>query len=218
MIDIQKFIKNQVFELKLWEIEEYFSKINPYIEESKKQIKTKISELEKTLQYEVDEIQQEQIDSDFGSICDEYELTESIVERNFYYSVIIQIYTLVELSFNDLCKYLEYAGHKKVKLADLYGNGVERAINYLKKVCDFEFEDSELKFLKEINIIRNIIAHYNGNLKEITNEKQSRKIGTIVEANNGVSKNNEDFIVISQSYIKNCIAVVRKIFQSLYKK
>lgn len=216
MMSIQGFIKKQVFELKLWEINEYFSKFSVYVEDLKKQLQVKIGNSKNSLQNESNENLQEQIDSDLTSYYEEYDLTESVVERNFYYSVIIQLYTHVELAFNDLCKYNESISNKKIKLSDFSGKGVERAKNYLVKVYDFVFDALDSELLNELNLIRNIIAHYNGNLKVISNNDQLNKITTLLNKNNEVSRSKDDYIILSQNYINSCLSKIREIFKKIY--
>ena len=176
----------------------------------------KIGNSKNSLQNESNENLQEQIDSDLTSYYEEYDLTESVVERNFYYSVIIQLYTHVELAFNDLCKYNESISNKKIKLSDFSGKGVERAKNYLVKVYDFVFDALDSELLNELNLIRNIIAHYNGNLKVISNNDQLNKITTLLNKNNEVSRSKDDYIILSQNYINSCLSKIREIFKKIY--
>lgn len=90
-------------------------------------------------------------------------------QKAFYYSFFIYLISYFEHNLNKIC--LDY--YKKhiqtLKLKDLAGTGLNRALNYMEKVCNFKLPNkipiNELLLMRDI---RNCLAHAGG---EINDEK-----------------------------------------------
>ncbi|HUX80237.1 MAG TPA: hypothetical protein VMW10_10920, partial [Alphaproteobacteria bacterium] len=72
----------------------------------------------------------------------------------------------LEISLNDLCRYLCNSKKLYLSLEDLRGDGTERAKLYLTKACLIDFPESsnEWNEILKLNKIRNCIVHAQGDI------------------------------------------------------
>jgi hypothetical protein len=153
-----------------------------------------------------------------------------IVEKSFCNSILISIYTVIEKSFSEICDVLKSEKSIPLKYSDLNGQGVTRAKLYLEKLAGIIFDTKESNFLSGINAIRNIIAHENGEMYNISKANLGR-IQNIVDQSVGISiKEIEDFddknnkikkpseIEIHLEFIEYCLEHGRAVFESLLSK
>jgi DNA-directed RNA polymerase subunit F len=83
-------------------------------------------------------------------------------------SLIITIYNFLEKHLNQLCKILSQYFSSTVKLQDLKGRGVTRALIYLSKVAHLDFTkiNKEKEYINNVNKLRNTVVHNGGILPE----------------------------------------------------
>ncbi|GMR17671.1 MAG: hypothetical protein BMS9Abin33_0064 [Gammaproteobacteria bacterium] len=83
-------------------------------------------------------------------------------------SLIITIYNFLESELNQLCGIIAESIDRKIRLKDLHGKGINRALLYLSKVAEFEMSKmgSELPYIKNVNLLRNQIVHSGGVLPD----------------------------------------------------
>jgi hypothetical protein len=79
-------------------------------------------------------------------------------------SLLIFFDTFLEYRLNNLCELCAKRLEKKIRVKDIHGNGIPRAINYLEKVIELDLTSIE-KILEEIfsiHAIRNCFVHNTG--------------------------------------------------------
>lgn len=88
-------------------------------------------------------------------------------------SLIITIYNFLESELNQLCEIIAESIDSKIRLKNLHGKGINRALLYLSKVAEFEMSKmgSEISYIKKVNLLRNQIVHSGGVLPEDTDHK-----------------------------------------------
>jgi len=150
-----------------------------------------------------------QLDDGIKKICDTYEseelskfegaesheyqhvfkISEDKLPRLIRLPFIITIYSLYENSVTQLLKYAQRKENKKLKLSDFKGRTLTAQFNkYLKYILEYEIEFSE-KFRHEIsniNKVRNCIAHANGNLDALDDQKR-QEIDELAAEDIGIS-------------------------------
>lgn len=211
MKNIPLFVNKQSFKIYLDEIERYYKTLKSRIEKLQNDLNTKINKLRKT------STTNEQAEAIFDETCEQYKMNEDTVKRYFRYSVVIQIYTLIEDRLNNICDFLCKQNKKQISYQDLSGNGSYRALNYLKKVFSISLDKSDEDFIKSTNTIRNSIAHTNGNLTEESDEI-TKKIKKIVNKEKGISIDTNNRLDISDTYISYLFENTRNVFNNIYKK
>ncbi len=210
MKNIPLFVNNQSFQIYLDEIKQYYETLKSQIENLQNDLNTKINK------FKAESNTNEHTESIFDEICEQYKMNEDTIKRYFRYSVVIQVYTLIESRLNNICDFLCKHKQEKISYKDLSGNGSHRALNYLKKVFSISLSEADEDFIKNTNGIRNAIAHANGDLAEESNE-MTKKIKAIVNKTNGLSDTN-NILHISEEYISDLFKNTIKVFNNIYEK
>ena len=88
-------------------------------------------------------------------------------------SIFVTIYNHLEHSLNSICNKIARDLKGNIKLKDLHGAGVERALLYLRKIPEFNFSkiNSVIAYIRSTNRLRNIIVHNGGNLPDNEDDK-----------------------------------------------
>lgn len=122
------------------------------------------------LQEEIDMHLQDVPKEKHAEIVDDYSFNLHLNQQKYpaihRSSILITTFNLLENQLNTLCKILAPSITNSLKLADIHGKGVTRAIIYLSKVANFDLSNfsDEKRFIACVNTIRNAIVHSNGYL------------------------------------------------------
>jgi hypothetical protein len=108
----------------------------------------------------VDKEEEEFVAGSFALELRNYESTFRYLQRE---AMFLTLYNYFENLLNKLAKAVGEEIKSRVKLTDIHGKGVERALLYLNRVSQFEFKSAQAeKVLTEIrgaNQLRNVIVH-----------------------------------------------------------
>ena len=128
-------------------------------------------------------------------------------------SLIITIFNFLEHQLNSLCKILYESIDNGLKLKDIHGHGVERALLFLTKVAKFNFSSfgSELPMIKGVNLVRNIIVHNGGQLPD----EPKSKVNKFVTSSENLSGIEGRYINISPEFMALFISVLLEFFDRL---
>jgi hypothetical protein len=148
---------------------------------------------------------------------EDYFIIDEIFARQMRYSVLVTIYTILEMALNDLCNQLRRINELAVELDDLTGAGIDRAKRYLKKVCQIDFPDQSREWneINKLNKIRNCIVHTQGNILEAKNTEELKNIVTNTK---GLSIERDRYIKIEPSYIEKNEKLVRDFLTEIFDK
>ena len=148
---------------------------------------------------------------------EEFHMIENTFLKTFRYSMVVAIYSLVEVSLNDLCRYLCNSNKMALTINDLRDDGIQRAKLYLTKVCmvDFPASSHEWDEIIKLNFIRNCIIHTQGN---VGNVKSPGKIINIVDNTPSISIKDERYLMIERSYVEVSIHNAKKLLENVYDK
>lgn len=103
-----------------------------------------------------------------------YDIAEIEIPRLIRLPLVISIYTLFENSITQLLSYAQNKELKGLSLKDINGNSPASTYNkYMRLVLGFDFQISNttMEELSKINKVRNCIAHTNGNLAAMPDDK-----------------------------------------------
>lgn len=128
-------------------------------------------------------------------------------------SLLITIYSFFENELNDLCGMLSESVSSNVKLADLQGNGIERALLYLSKVAMFDLSKmgKTLPYIKNINIIRNAVVHNGG----ILPSDPQHKVNVFISNTKGISGSPGRNVRLEASFINEMINMLIQFFSQI---
>jgi hypothetical protein len=149
-------------------------------------------------------------------LTSEYYIIDNLFLKTFRYSMIVTIYSLIEMELNYLCRYLCHTKQLVLTLDEVRGDGIERAKVYLSKVCDVNFPDTnEWNEITKLNKIRNCIVHAQG---DTDGANSPAKIKNIVKNTSSISLESDRFIRIETIYINTILTKTKKFFKDIYKK
>ncbi|PRY65099.1 hypothetical protein B0H98_10339 [Vreelandella songnenensis] len=95
-------------------------------------------------------------------------------------SIILTIFSFLEHELNSLCNILSESVKNSVLLRDLNGQGVERALLFLRKIAAFELSamSSEVAYIRGVNSVRNQIVHNGSTLPQNGEHKVNLFVGS----------------------------------------
>ena len=207
---IQSIIKRRT-KHKLEDVKQYYEELETKFQRDKKRLSKRYDEetgngkLDSEIQYQLDEY-----------FSEENYIIENIFLKTFHYSTIVTVYSLLEISLNDLCRFLRNSKKLSLSLEELRGNGIKRAKLYLAKVCLIDFpESNEWNEILKLNKIRNCIVHAQGDIEDAKSPKTLRNI---VASTRGVELENDRFIRIDSEYINMALSNTKKLLEIVYEK
>ncbi len=207
---IQSIIKRRT-KHKLEDVEQYYEELETKFQRDKKRLSKRYDEkvengkLNSETKYQLDEY-----------FSEKHYVIENIFLKTVRYSMIVTIYSLLEISLNDLCRYLCDSKKLSLSLEESSGDGIKRAKLYLAKVCLIDFpESNEWNEILKLNEIRNCIVHTQG---DIEFAKSPEKLRNIVANTRGIELENDRFIRIDSEYINTALSNTKKLLEMVYDK
>ncbi len=194
---------------KLDELDQYRVRIEEFIT-------NEIAELRVRFEKELSELTEDQRYEWEEFYLYEQLLLSKVFTRTLRASVLVAAYTLFEASLDAICSAEQKCHGHVLTPADLAGQGVQRAKLYLSKVCGVTFpeESREWNRLMDLNKIRNVLAHADGNIKRVRNPDIIREV---VGRTPGLRLQNNSYLEIDQEYVALTIGDVRSFFSVLHK-
>lgn len=153
-------------------------------------------------QYEVQEIFQIE---DFA--CDE-------VPRIIYNPVVVSLWGTVESIIDLCCKFIEKENNLLFSFNELNGKSlVSKSEKYLNYYANLNVDYSDQSKLEDIRKLRNLIAHTNGNLSNLT-ETRKDNLNKLIHRIQNIDISN-DIIYVSNTAIQSMHVVVHKFLSSM---
>ncbi len=142
-----------------------------------------------------------------------------IILRN---SLFITIYTVLEDELMKTCNRLRESFNVDLKPSDLKGKGINRSRKYLKKVVVINFPDNtnEWKEIRKFNLLRNTIAHSNGNIiaGETDQEKLNNKeLCAYIEKSSIIDISSNFHIQLSKDFILHALDITEAFLIELFQ-
>ena len=155
-----------------------------------------------------------------GEIAEYYSeenyIIENIYIKTFRYSSLISIYSFLEISMHQLCRYLKRHKNIEIEIEDIKGDGINRPKIYISKACGISFPDTsnEWNEIIKLNKIRNCLVHCEGN---ISLANSPSKLKNIINDTVGLSLVREKEIIIDSCYLDKSITNIESFITTLYK-
>lgn len=143
-------------------------------------------------------------DSDYHEYQHIYQIAEDEMPRVIRIPFIVTIYAMFENSVARLLDYAKVKEEKELSLKDINGKSpISTQNKYMKHVLGYEYQFSNkiIQNISQINKIRNYIAHCNGNIGSL-NEDKVKELKNISEKVVGLSIES-DVIDISYLYLQS---------------
>lgn len=194
----------------LYALEQYMDSVESQLPDLiKKEEKNAFSRLRQK-GYENDPFERDQIQQQL------YDLVEEVLPRYFFSSILVTLWAIFESAIIEIAKEVKDQQNQVIKLNDFSGNFLERANKYFNHIIKIpiEIEDSALQHLRMFYTLRNAIAHANGRLDNIKNEKDIKKIKKWSNENIGIYNVNGN-LIFSSKFVRKTFLVVFKVIKDL---
>lgn len=207
------------FDTRIYKLECSLDGIKEYYEISIKNIQSELDLIYQKHQTEInkidpnDDIRKCELDDAFADYYDEL---KDVFIKNFNYSYISLLYSFLEKSLIDLCLIIKETKNIKIDLCDLKHEGIYKAKLFLQKLCEIDFPESSNAWqrIEMLNKIRNCIIHTDGDIQKANS---SEKLKNIIMNSADLSLKDNQFIELSDKYIRDTIQVIEVFVFDLYK-
>ncbi|AEG01786.1 hypothetical protein [Methylomonas methanica] len=145
-----------------------------------------------------------------------YQIAEDEMPRIIRIPFIVTIYAIFENSVARLLDYAKLKEEKDLSLKDINGKSpISTQNKYMKHVLGYEYQFSNkiIEDIGQINTVRNYMAHCNGNIRSLSEEKIN-KLKSISGKVVGLSIES-DVIDISYQYLENSMNTVESSLREL---
>jgi len=145
-----------------------------------------------------------------------YHIAEDEMPRIIRIPFIVTIYAIFENSVARLLDYAKMKEEKDLSLKDINGKSpISTQNKYMKHVLDYEYQFSNkiMEEIGQINTVRNYIAHCNGNIGSLSEDK-IKKLKNISGKVIGLSIES-DVIDISYQYLESSMRTVESSLREL---
>tara|TARA_R110002050_G_scaffold297886_1_gene460003 strand:+ start:1902 stop:2549 length:648 start_codon:yes stop_codon:yes gene_type:complete len=155
-------------------------------------------------------------DSDFHEYQHIYQIAEDEMPRIIRIPFIVTIYAIFENSVARLLDYAKMKEEKELSLKDVNGKSpISTQNKYMKHVLGYEYQFSNkiIRDIGQINTVRNYIAHCNGNIGSLSEDK-IKKLKSISGKVVGLSIE-PDVIDISYQYLESSMHTIESSLREL---
>jgi hypothetical protein len=129
-------------------------------------------------------------------------------------SALLTLWAFLEHTLASLCVLYQSEKGFKVNFEDLGGKGLDRSVNYLEKIAGLDgLKDCpEWAELKAIQLIRNVIAHNDGRLKDHYGKPKTNVIRAMSKLGH---LSGEDEIVVEEGFLSKVVADCNSYFKRI---
>ncbi|RKD89670.1 hypothetical protein [Mangrovibacterium diazotrophicum] len=226
MIDRRLFKGTSMFNLSKQKIQFELNNLKSFIEEISIYINDKKNETEKNYNDALKDLQSEnesEIDVDFY-FDDEFHKYNEIFPKHHFNPLLLSIYGLFESWLKRLCDLDNRRGFSNIKVNDLAGgNYIEKSRKYLNVVAELNLDETEKIWqkIKQIQKVRNAIAHNNSNIKTDKNREISKQdLFPILSRDKRIvlNENIGSFFIAEKDYLFEVIDLVSKYLEYVIEK
>ncbi len=178
-------------------------------------------EMKKRLRNDLEGMDEEERERYTDFMVEEWGKVVDSLPRLQWYAQFLVIYSSFEYSLSQLCRIVQKRSEFRLSEKDLYGQGIQRAANYLSKVAGVEtpFTGSNWQHAQLLGEIRNCIAHNNGMLLlEPKNKKAlSSRIRDIdgIELDKSIADPERAQLKLSPDFVRESIKRLQQVLSSI---
>jgi hypothetical protein len=177
--------------------------------------------LHKAMDEDYKTLESENDEGDYlAHVNDEYFEVSETLPCLYWYSQFLIAYSFFERALNALSMSFQKQNGAAASLKDMSGQGIARAKIYLAKVCGITapFELPEWQQATLLAEIRNVIAHTNGYVDYLPNDKRSlfsRLEGKDIELKTEIANQEDAQIILAQELVLSSIKVYRVLLSEI---
>ncbi|PZR18912.1 MAG: hypothetical protein DI539_15970 [Flavobacterium psychrophilum] len=154
----------------------------------------------------------EELDMVYNSLYDDWYLMDVQIRSRFRQSVLIQLYSFMEVQLFKQCELHKWRNNKEYSVRELKGNtDLDKVALYYKNSVHFNIKElKEWQFIDSFRRLRNLLVHHEGLITNEDDYNRMRKfeISCDIELKNYIE--GEHLIVLSNTaFIEKCINNVK---------
>lgn len=129
-------------------------------------------------------------------------------------SALLTVCSYFEHELDKLCMLYKSEKSFKLALSDIKGKGLDRSTTYLEKVASIDVHktSNEWNQIKNIQKIRNVIVHQDGQLRDRGGDKIKAAIDYINQVD---FLEGEDEVVVKKGFLKHVVGIYKQYFAML---
>lgn len=147
-----------------------------------------------------------------------YQISEDEMPRIIRIPFLVTIYSMFEFSVSRLLEYAKIREEKELFLKEINGKSLISTHNkYMKYILgyDYQFSNKIMEDIRQINVVRNYVAHCNGYIGSLSSDK-IKNLKDISEKVSGIYIE-AGVIDISYQYLKDSMHIVESSLTDLMK-
>lgn len=147
-------------------------------------------------------------------------LVEEILPRFFRGPYLIALWALFESGIIEVADFIAMTKPLSLKLRDIRGRGPKDQWNkYFTHIASYPlgFTDCTWERLEELRQVRNVLAHANGRLDLVKDDKSRRKLEKWCRENRGLSEHS-NLLIVSADYTRAAQILVTDTLSSLISR
>lgn len=148
----------------------------------------------------------------------EDDLNQGIVTRSFVLASLVGIWATYESSVTAVADVGRKSAGVHLRVDDLRGNLLERALRYFDEVLKFQLHtvEADVRVLRDLAVVRNIFAHTSGFVRKLSDRRMT-ELKQVVARNPGIQVVN-DVLVAKPNAAKRFHDSVESLLLDLFRR
>jgi hypothetical protein len=194
----------------LYALEDFISSVESQLPDLIKREEEKAINMLKEKGYENDSIERNEVEQRL------YELIEEVLPRYFRSPLLVTLWAILESGLIEIAREVKDQQDQPIKLNDIRGDVLERSDKYFNHVLKLNLntEDESWKHLQMFCVLRNALAHANGRVDSIKNEKERDKIRIWTKDDIGISET-RGVLVFTSEFVRKTYRIVFEVIKNL---
>jgi hypothetical protein len=194
----------------LYALEEYMESVKSHLPDLIKKEENKAYESLREGGYENDSFERQEIQQRL------YELIEEVLPRFFLGPIIVTLWAIFESAIYEIAKEAKDQQKQIIGLSDINGDFLERTNKYFNHILQIHIKmrDSSWQHLRMFYVLRNALAHANGRLDNIKNEKDKNVIKQWAKKGIGIENINGN-LMFTQEFVRETYLIVFNVIKNL---
>jgi hypothetical protein len=145
-----------------------------------------------------------------------YTLIQRTLPRYYWGQVLLTLWAIFESGLIEIAKEVKDQQNQIIKLNDIRGNVLERSNKYFNHIVKtpINTKDESWRHLKMFCVLRNVLAHTNGRVENLVNEKDINKIKIWAKDDIGVALTS-GVLEFTSDFVKKTYSVVFRVTKDL---
>ena len=191
-------------------LKDYLEKLEAYLEEAKE----KFENWANAEAAKLPSSEREQFDD---ALSEEYSLYSEVFPRILRSSFLVTLHSFLESELAWICESSRTKRDIPISWSKLRGSSMERAKVYILKLGGLDFPTGQpWTEIKSYIDIRNCIVHAAGNVRELRNQQEKKRLCDYCSKQAGISIDADGNLALSKEFCLQAVSTLQGFFEELY--